>query len=348
MKSESLIALRLGTSSSSATGLELKSVLDRALVLVGHVLLAVDDEHERIELTAGLDTFRARFASASRPDEISALTASCFDMCEHAIQALQAQQAERRSELRRLVALVRDTVTVLAGDGDSLSSQITQAASRFNALIQIDDVSVLKQRLMAEVGDLQRVAAERQHQWRETIGTFEKRVVALEQQLIELGREASSDALTGIANRRSFERAVREAIEAPERQFLLALIDLDGFKALNDAGGHPTGDAVLKEVAGHLKSSIRRNDIVARIGGDEFALLAMGATLREAEPRLRSLIGAIAQVPTGLEPMVTVSASCGMAEFCAGDTLESLMRRADQALYEAKATGRNKVIAKAA
>ena len=238
---------------------------------------------------------------ASDPDGIAGLTESCFAMCEHAVQTLQAQQIERRSELRRLVALVRDTVALLVGDGDAFSTDIVQAADRFNALLRVSDVAQLKQRLMAEVGDLQRLAAERQQQWQQTIQMFEARIVTLEKQLVAVQEEASLDPLTGIANRRTSSRRCASALNSSERELVVAVLDLDDFKTVNDTGGHAAGDLLLQTVAQLLKGSVRKQDVVARIGGDEFAILGVGVPLRVAEPRLRSVVGSLGSIATGLE-----------------------------------------------
>jgi diguanylate cyclase (GGDEF)-like protein len=143
-----------------------------------------------------------------------------------------------------------------------------------------------------------------------------------------------------------FEQAVREALAAPQREFVVAVLDLDNFKDVNDMGGHEAGDRVLQAVAKTLRTSVRKEDVVARIGGDEFALLGRGASLRGAEGRLRTLIAALGEIRTGIQSPACVSASCGVAEYCAGDTLESLLRRADQALYEAKRQGKRRLVAK--
>ncbi|HEX5110689.1 MAG TPA: GGDEF domain-containing protein [Vicinamibacterales bacterium] len=284
--------------------------------------------------------------SASDHQDTSDLTATCFDLCEQAIQALQAQQGDRREELRRLVTLVRETVTMLRGDGDAFSSNIVQAAGRFTSILQLDDVQQLKQRLMAEVDDLKRVAADQQRHWHAAVEGFETRIVALEEQLVSVQQEASLDALTGIANRRAFERAVREVLASSQHELIVALLDLDEFKAVNDLGGHPAGDSALQAVARTLRSSVRKNDVVARIGGDEFALVAIGATLRVTEQRIKSIVSTLSNIPTGLAAPATVSVSCGMAEYSAGDTFESLLRRADQALYEAKKQGKRRLVVK--
>jgi diguanylate cyclase (GGDEF)-like protein len=115
---------------------------------------------------------------------------------------------------------------------------------------------------------------------------------------------------------------------------------------VNDTGGHPAGDSLLRVVAQSLSSIVRKDDVVARIGGDEFALLCIGVTLRIAERRIQSILKTLGDISTGMEQPAHVSASCGLAEYCAGDTLESLMRRADQALYDAKHQGKGRLAVK--
>ena len=346
MRTDSLIALKIGQATPETVALALRPVLDRALAVIAEVLEAVDNDAQRAHLGAQLRALRIALSNPSDPGTIAPLTRSCFDVCEHALHALHSQHQERRAELRRLVTLVRDTVTQLAGDGHSMSTDISDAAVRFNSLLRINDVQLLKQRLMAEVGGLQRLAAARRQQWQRTAEEFEARIVALEEQLVAVRQEASLDPLTGIANRRQFEGTLREAIAGGERELIVAVLDLDDFKAVNDTGGHAAGDTVLQTVAQTLKGSVRKGDLVARIGGDEFALLGVGVTLHAVEPRIRSIVSTLAAVSTGIPEPARISVSCGLAEYCAGDTLESLTRRADQALYEAKRRGKNRVVSK--
>ena len=346
MRTDSMIALRIGQNAPASVGDVLRSSLDRALGILTEALETLDSDAVRADLTGRVSDFRGALTAGGDLHHIGELTQRCFEMYEQALQALQTQQHERRSELRRLVALVRDTVSMLVGDGNAFSSDISQAATRFNALLGINDVHQLKQRLMKEVGELQRVATERKQQWQQTVEMFEARIVTLEKQLIAVKHEASLDPLTGVANRRYFEQSLRQMLQSSQREFVLAMFDLDDFKAINDTGGHAAGDAVLQAVAQTLKTSVRKHDVVARIGGDEFALIGSSVTLRDAEPRIRSIVATLATVPTGLEGPARVSVSCGLAEYCAGDTLESLQRRADQALYDAKRHGKNRVVVK--
>jgi diguanylate cyclase (GGDEF)-like protein len=130
---------------------------------------------------------------------------------------------------------------------------------------------------------------------------------------------------------------------------VLALIDLDGLKTINDTYGHPAGDLAIRTVANALKSSFRMTvDVVARYGGDEFALLARDIGFREVEKRLRLVVSSLQATPIelGEGAPVALTVSCGMAEFTAGDTLDSLVERADKALYEAKRSGRDRIVSK--
>jgi len=166
----------------------------------------------------------------------------------------------------------------------------------------------------------------------------------------ELRRLASTDNLTGLANRQAFSVAFAEAwSRARDRREPLAamLIDVDHFKRFNDTYGHQVGDEVLKLVAAAMRASARRGDLVARYGGEEFVVLLPGCGLRDAQraaERLRSAV-ADAALPHGGEAL-RVTVSIGLALRDPGsrcDDPEALLRAADEALYAAKDAGRNRV-----
>jgi diguanylate cyclase (GGDEF)-like protein len=165
----------------------------------------------------------------------------------------------------------------------------------------------------------------------------------------ELRRLAEVDVLTGVATRRAFMDATKHALALPARQSNLALValDVDHFKAINDRYGHLGGDKVLSAVGHALKQECRAPDLVGRIGGEEFAVLlrhsSVDAAIGVAE-RMRGRVLNTA-IPIGDAKGVSVTASFGVAEHCVGDSCESLLARADAALYEAKRLGRNRVIA---
>jgi diguanylate cyclase (GGDEF)-like protein len=176
-------------------------------------------------------------------------------------------------------------------------------------------------------------------------------VQVLESQLVRTREAASLDGLTQLTNRQTFDRTLEQWTADSQLRFVLAIVDIDGFKAINDQHGHLTGDQVLISVARTLARSVRSSDMVARLGGDEFALLALDATVRQFEARMCRTVAKIAEsrfdAGEGEERcLFTVTVSCGVSELSAGDTAASLMQRADEALYGAKHRGKNRVVVK--
>lgn len=157
---------------------------------------------------------------------------------------------------------------------------------------------------------------------------------------------AQHDALTGLPNRVLFYELLQHQLALAQRQdseLALLALDLDGFKAVNDNYGHAVGDRVLQEAACRIAAEIRTSDAVARMGGDEFAVLLCDADRRSAGGTVERLLDVLAKPYTGVD--CPVSASVGVAVFPAsGRTMEELMQRADDALYAAKHAGKGQAV----
>lgn len=172
----------------------------------------------------------------------------------------------------------------------------------------------------------------------------------LQKERIELQSIALTDALTGIANRRMLEQSLTQASRSDQRGPLAVLmIDIDFFKLLNDHAGHPAGDACLRQVATALQRAVRPGDLLARYGGEEFVALVHGADWAAAAivaERLRSAVEKlrIAHPKSSFE-VVTVSIGIASALRENAAATAKLVETADQALYEAKRSGRNRVVA---
>lgn len=160
---------------------------------------------------------------------------------------------------------------------------------------------------------------------------------ALDSLFRQMRHRAHHDPLTGLENRTSFTERVEAALANPDPRFAIAYLDLDGFKDINDADGHLAGDAMLVTVADRLLESVRHQDAVARIGGDEFAVFAPDLTTEEQENAIGiRLVAALAepvQISTG---SARIAASIGLATARPGDTFDALLARADSAMYRAK------------
>lgn len=170
-----------------------------------------------------------------------------------------------------------------------------------------------------------------------------------EKLLHKLYESSNRDALTGAYNRKHFdERLISELAYATRHRAATSLIlfDIDHFKKVNDTFGHAAGDAVLRQVSGIVQSRLRTEDVFARIGGEEFAVLLRGVNLsgcaRLAE-RLRTSVSAVPAVYDGKTIPVTISLGCSMTEAGINERPDELVRIADERLYMAKTSGRNRV-----
>lgn len=174
-----------------------------------------------------------------------------------------------------------------------------------------------------------------------TLGVRElvEAAIVIRLQVERLRRTARSDALTGLANRLACHDFLREQEEAEAISVLY--VDLDDFKEVNDSYGHTAGDALLKAVARRLEGSVRSTDLVARLGGDEFAVLCRDLSPTEASVLAARILDTLCQ-PVQVDGGVRVMAraSIGIATAPRGD-LAALFEQADEALYDAKRTGRN-------
>ncbi len=160
----------------------------------------------------------------------------------------------------------------------------------------------------------------------------------------DLARQADTDALTGVLNRHGFNTMVSRELARARRHaqpLALVLLDIDHFKQVNDRHGHAAGDQVLEGLARLLESHVRESDLVARWGGEEFVVIAP-MTGVDGAANLAEKIRALLE-STDLGPEGPVTASFGVAELQPADTVEALLHRADEALYRAKTTGRNRV-----
>ena len=180
-------------------------------------------------------------------------------------------------------------------------------------------------------------------------GKLREMTASLSARSRNLEQAALTDGLTGMQNRRYFDDALKEYLQEfrrIDRPVGLMILDLDHFKQVNDTYGHDAGDEVLRSVAKCLKSMTRYHDIVARLGGEEFAIVAPNMDLellQRVADRMRKAIASLAIETGGMQ--LNVTSSVGLALWNKEETAEEFYRRADKQLYEAKRQGRNRVCA---
>jgi len=260
----------------------------------------------------------------------------------------QAHVSSTVGELRQLVWTFVRSVHRAVADDHATDAKMKDQLGRLQVAATASSLEELKREALAAVSALDAALEEREERQRAQMATLGERLRALGRQLEEAKRESETDPLTKVSNRRAFDERVARVAELSAltgSPACLVLVDVDHFKAVNDAHGHPAGDQVLVRVADALsRAFLRGSDFVARYGGEEFAVVIPEATLASSRTLTQRVLASVRSlslddVAKGLK----VTVSLGVAELAPGESAEAWVARADKALYEAKGTGRDRV-----
>jgi diguanylate cyclase len=278
----------------------------------------------------------------------------------HAARELVEQTRHQQKQLLTERDHARDALKAMIHTMLSELGELGQATGRFNDNVNryandieradtLDSLSQLVHELVGESRAVHEVVAgarDRLSQEHAHAQALEGRVRDLESELRRLSDEVSTDALTQVANRRGMAAAFeteRARVERGGACLAIGLIDIDNFKRLNDSLGHAAGDVALKSLAARVKEWLRPVDHLARFGGEEFVVLLPDTPVDEAQQaltRLQRKLSAALFMHDGNEVFVTFSA--GVTAHRIGETIDAALERADEALYEAKRTGKNR------
>jgi diguanylate cyclase len=261
---------------------------------------------------------------------------------EERVDAVGGKLSGKVSEIMHLI---NDAAGQTSGYSDEL-----QDASKHLSLASSDQEKVkeIVGNLISMTDDVER----KNRSMSDKLLESEKEIAALKEALESVRYEAMTDQLTGIGNRKRFDRAMDEAMltaDASGVPFSLLVCDIDHFKKFNDTHGHQTGDQVLRLVGSTIKGSVSTKSIACRYGGEEFCVIVPATHLKQAT----EIANAIRQAVMGKElvkrstgeTLGRVTISIGVAELRDDDTVQTIIERADQCLYAAKHAGRNRVIA---
>lgn len=264
---------------------------------------------------------------------------------QDSIEETHESYSESREAGRVLEGTIREQVQELHVDvrqATELESLKANVEAQLNALLNnVEQSRQLRedQEVLVE-GQLQTMA--------QRIQVMEVEAQSFRSHLEEQRQRALIDSLTGLANRAGLQMRMEEEFERWQRyggELLMAVLDVDHFKSINDRFGHLSGDKVLRLIAQQLSRRLRKTDFIGRFGGEEFVLLMPGTTQLQAATALEALREGIEESPFHFKTeRVTITISIGYTGFRVNDTLDGVFGRADRAMYQAKEQGRNRIV----
>ncbi len=316
----------------------------------------------------------AKLPQAASDTELAAIVAQAADLIQERAESFAREQLKSAAVLSQVTERLEEMAGYLTETGDAartgfddtasvndtVMSQVRELSAELDRATELSVLqSLVSSRLETVTRQVLDFRAREEKRLQEQVGRTERmyaRIADLEREARELHRKldrekhgARLDPLTRLANRKSFEeRFAQEALRCSLSDMSVAMLlwDVDDFKAINDSYGHRAGDRVLQTVAACFVSGLRAEDFVARIGGEEFAVLMTGLTPEAAlgiANDLRAAVEALQFHFRGTPVRVTVS--CGLTELRSSDTTGAAFDRADAALYRAKREGKNLCIA---
>lgn len=342
---------------------ELEAICRRAGIVLQHRHHLVDQLGALCqELTASLtdlaedDSWARGQCDAMRVKLDEGLTARGVKAVSALLRDTRERQgtlrAEREKAREALKALINRMLSEL-GELGSQTGRFHESVGRYADVIEkadsLESLAGVVREMVEETRTVQALVQQTQSRLQEEharASELTSRVNELEGELRRLSSEVSTDQLTQIANRRGLLQAFeaeRSRVEREDVALAVGLLDIDNFKRLNDELGHSAGDEALRSLAAVVSKSLRPSDMVARYGGEEFVVLLPATPVDEGQQILtrlqRSLSGGLFMHE---QKQVFVTFSAGVTAYRAGESIEAALERADQALYEAKRTGKNR------
>ncbi|MDY6791218.1 MAG: GGDEF domain-containing protein [Thermodesulfobacteriota bacterium] len=259
---------------------------------------------------------------------------------------------DREDEFKEIIDLLTKAMAVADHDNQVYNEKIYQQSEKLEKLTLLDDIRKIKNELIIQVENIRRTVRKKDLHDSEKLEKLSQKVNSLNVELEKAKEESVKDGLTGIYNRRAFDIYIRKLVErntVTKAPFSLLLLDIDDFKKINDNFGHQTGDRLLVATARKCKEFIRSDDFLARYGGEEFVVVLPGASLRNAAKKGKIICKEIAKARYALEgskedTIISITLSIGASIHKKGDTVETVIERADKALYAAKQSGKNRII----
>lgn len=257
---------------------------------------------------------------------------------------------KKEMELREIISVLVRNFTVFNDESNGNLSELERCTEQLEVARNLDDLSTVRKVLSGQVDLMRQKLVQQRQQQGLLLSQMNDQITVLNTNLGRSEKAAMTDALTGAGNRRGLDKALKQRIDdavMKEKGFAVLIWDVDNFKKLNDKYGHLVGDGVLKTLVKQCYRMIRGGDYIGRYGGEEFVIILEEVDAKMAARRGRDIVKTVAGLDIMLNGIsrahrLQSTVSMGVSEFRPGDSAESLLERADKALYEAKKRGKNR------
>jgi len=250
----------------------------------------------------------------------------------------------KANEVKELLLVLARTAESMGARDERYTTHFNQFRAQLQTIADLEDFAQVRTSLVQQAEELKTYVDQMAQDSRESVAHLQAEVSTYESKLKVAEQLALQDALTGLANRRTVEERIEWRI-AEKQTFCVVMLDLDGFKQVNDTYGHAAGDGLLQQFSRELRSNIRSTDIVGRWGGDEFVVILdcdLNTATSQVDRVRKWVLGeyTIQTDATSGKVKVKVTASIGIAQWQSGQTMQALVARADSAMYREKARAR--------
>ena len=257
-----------------------------------------------------------------------------FDWGEKSAEYFQ----QRAADVKEILMVLARTAESVAERDHRYTTQFGEFTKRLQALAKLEDLPQLRAAVVRGAREMQTYVDKMEQDGRESVAALRSQVSTYQTKLEEAEQRASHDGLTGLDNRQGVENMIQRRIDA-QQTFCVVMLDLDGFKQVNDTYGHEAGDDLLKQFATELRSASRSTDLVGRWGGDEF-IVVLDGNLADAQAHVERMqkwvFGGytLHSQPDG--PKVDMTAALGLVTWKPGESIKEVVAHADALMYKEK------------
>jgi diguanylate cyclase (GGDEF)-like protein len=291
------------------------------------------------ELKKGLDKLGNTLTPESPSETIEATEESVRKQLQDWSGRAATHYRDKAAEVKDILLLMAHTAESVGLRDERCARQIDEVTTRLKSISNLDDLTQIRASIERSASELKTSVSRMAAEGKAAIERLRTEVAAFQTKLDEAEHIAACDSLTGLRNRLSVERQIETRMSS-SIPFCVAILDIDGFKQVNDDYGHMIGDELLELFSQELKARSRARDVVGRWGGDEFIIL-LDCDLRTAKgqtERIRDWVCGNYTVHAKSGPLkLKINVSLGVAEYFKGETMKSLLSRADAEMYQCKA-----------